>query len=99
MSSSTSQAASAPLRIHVQESQRSADGFLVTRDRFLRGLEQHPELAARIDPTFGADRAALDRGLADAEVLLAGNFESDNLRQRAPALRWVQSIFAGVENL
>lgn len=87
------------LRVHIQESRNSNDGFRVTRERFLRGLDRHPELAGRIDATFGADRSELDGGLIDAEVLLVGNFEAEDLKRRAPALRWVQSIFGGVENL
>jgi phosphoglycerate dehydrogenase-like enzyme len=99
MTSDRSPSRCSPLRVHVQESRNSIDGFQVTRERFLRGLALSPDLAARIDATFGADRSELDRGLADAEVLLAGNFEADDLRRRAPVLRWVQSIFAGVETL
>jgi phosphoglycerate dehydrogenase-like enzyme len=92
-------ASSRPLRIHVQESHGSGDGFRVDRERFERALAAHPALGPRIAVSFGADRAALDRGLANAEVLLAGNFASEDLKARAPALRWVQSIFAGVEKL
>ncbi|MGW9331124.1 D-2-hydroxyacid dehydrogenase [Bosea sp. NPDC055594] len=62
-------------------------------------LEADPALLAKLDLSFGADRAALDQGLHEAEVMLVGNFESENLRERAPKLRWVQSIFAGVEKL
>jgi phosphoglycerate dehydrogenase-like enzyme len=87
------------LRIHVQESLNAIDGFRVTRERFENGLPHYQDVESRIAVTFGSDRAELDRGLADAEVLLAGNFESDNLRRRAPSLRWIQSIFAGVEKL
>lgn len=75
------------------------DGFRVTRERFERGVSHHPDVETRIAVTFGADRAALDGGLADAEVLLTGNFEADDLARRALSLRWIQSIFAGVEKL
>jgi phosphoglycerate dehydrogenase-like enzyme len=95
----TETASSRPLRIHVQESHGSDDGFRVDRERFECALAAYPALSPRIAVTFGADHTALDSGLADAEVLLVGNFASEDLKARAPALRWVQSIFAGVEKL
>jgi len=87
------------LRIHVQQSKGSLDVFQVTRERLMPALEADPALLAKLDLSFGADRAALDHALRDAEIMLVGNFESENLRERAPELRWVQSIFAGVEKL
>lgn len=87
------------LRIHVQESLNSLPVFRVTEQRFAPVIAVLPGLQDRIAVTYGADRAGLDRGLSDAEVLLVGNFETENLRARAPRLAWVQSIFAGVEKL
>lgn len=88
-----------PLRIHVQESLGSLDVFIVTEPRLRPLLQARPLLATSLDISYGGTRAELDRGLATAEVLLVGNFESENLLQRAPNLRWIQSIFAGVEKL
>lgn len=87
------------LRVHVQQSKGSLDVFQVTRERLMPALEAEPALLAQLDLSFGADRQALDQALREAEVLLVGNFENENLRERAPKLRWVQSIFAGVEKL
>jgi phosphoglycerate dehydrogenase-like enzyme len=89
----------ARLRVHVQQSKGSLDVFQVTRERLMPALESEPALLGRLDLSFGADRAALDAALRDTEVLFVGNFENENLRERAPRLRWVQSIFAGVEKL
>jgi phosphoglycerate dehydrogenase-like enzyme len=87
------------LRIHVQQSKGSLDVFQVTQERLMPVIQADPVLLARLDLSFGADRAALDQGMRDAETLLVGNFEAENLPERAPKLRWVQSIFAGVEKL
>lgn len=89
----------AKLRIHVQQSKNSLDVFQVTRERLFPMLAAHSDIVNRIDFSFGNDRASLDKGIADAEGMLVGNFEMDNLRARAPRLKWVQSIFAGVEKL
>jgi phosphoglycerate dehydrogenase-like enzyme len=88
-----------PLRIHVQESLGSLDVFIVTESRLRPLLESRPSLHAVLDLSFGATRAELDRGLSTAEVMLVGNFETDDLTRRAPRVRWIQSIFAGVEKL
>ena len=87
------------LRVHVQESENSLPVFRVTERLLDPLIASVPGLHDRITVTYGADRTALDRALADAEVLLVGNFAAENLRARAPRLAWVQSIFAGVEKL
>jgi len=56
-------------------------------------------VAGRMVVTFGRDVQALDGGLASAEILLCGYFDHSRLAGRAPYLRWVQSIFAGVDKL
>jgi phosphoglycerate dehydrogenase-like enzyme len=89
----------AKLRIHVQESKNSLPVFRVTEQRLAPLIAGTPGLKDRIEVSYANDRAGLDAGLTDAEVLLVGNFESENLRNRAPRLAWVQSIFAGVEKL
>jgi len=62
-------------------------------------LDARPGLAKQLHVSHGASREELDRGLAEAEVLLAGRFEAEAIERRAPRLRWVQSIFAGVEKI
>ena len=87
------------IRVHVQQSKNSLDVFQVTRERLFSMLETHPDITARVDFSFGHDRVSLDKGIADADVMLVGNFEAEDLKARAPRLSWVQSIFAGVEKL
>ncbi|HWK97282.1 MAG TPA: D-2-hydroxyacid dehydrogenase [Pseudolabrys sp.] len=89
----------AKLRVHVQQSKDSLDVFQVTKERLFPMLAKQPAVLERVDFSFGHDRASLDKGIADAEVMMVGNFESERLKERAPQLKWVQSIFAGVEKL
>lgn len=88
-----------PVRVHVQESANAMDVFIVDEARLAPALAAIPGLAERVTVSYGADITALDAGLLEAEVLFAGNFAAHDLARRAPRLRWVQSIFAGVENL
>jgi phosphoglycerate dehydrogenase-like enzyme len=71
----------------------------VTPARFARAAARVPALRRRLRATFGVDPVALEDGLRDAEVLLAGHFDARDLGTRAPALRWIQSTSAGVETL
>jgi phosphoglycerate dehydrogenase-like enzyme len=87
------------LRIHVQESAGSVDVFRIDRAKCLAGLAEHPDLADCIDLSFGRTSEDLERALTTAEVLVVGNFDAKKLKQRAPKLRWIQSIFAGMEKL
>lgn len=87
------------LRVHVQESEGSLDAFLITRDRLHAMLARHPDVTNSVAFSFGSDRKSLDFGIADAEVMLVGGFDADRLSDRAPRLKWIQSIFAGVDKL
>jgi phosphoglycerate dehydrogenase-like enzyme len=73
---------------------------LVTPERMRTGAKAFPGVLGRLDVTYGDGPAALDAGIADAEVLfLAGSVELSNLKARAPRLKWIQSMSAGVEKL
>lgn len=87
------------LRVHVQQSKNSLDVFQITRERLFPMLSRHQDVVDNVEFSFGHDRPSLDKGIADAEVMLVGNFESERLKERAPRLKWVQSIFAGVEKI
>jgi phosphoglycerate dehydrogenase-like enzyme len=71
----------------------------VTPAAFRRRARLAPAHARRLAVTFGEDDAALEKGLAQAEILVAGHFPAEDLARRAPRLRWIQSTSAGVENL
>ena len=85
--------------VHVQESAGSIDVFRIDRTKCLAALAEYPDLVERIDLSFGSSAEDLEHALPSAEVLVVGNFDAKNLQQRAPNLRWIQSIFAGMEKL
>jgi phosphoglycerate dehydrogenase-like enzyme len=86
------------IRLHVQADPQSPVDS-VTPARFARAASRAPRLRRRLRVTYGADPAALERGLRDAEVVIAGHFDVRDLGARAPRLRWIQSTSAGVETM
>ena len=87
------------VRVHVQESVGSNEVFRITEAKLLDALQNHPDLRTAVEFSFGSTPDEFDAKLATSEALLAGTFNPHNLRERAPNLRWVQSIFAGMDKL
>jgi phosphoglycerate dehydrogenase-like enzyme len=86
------------IRLHVQNDPLSPNDA-VTPPRFASGARRVPELRRRLHVTFGVDPPALEEGLREAEILMAGHVDGRDLATRAPRLRWIQSTSAGVEKL
>jgi phosphoglycerate dehydrogenase-like enzyme len=86
------------IRLHVHNDPLSPNDA-VTPARFARAAARVPALRRRLQVSFGVDPVALEAGLREAEVLLAGPFDARDLGARAPRLRWIQSTSAGVEKL
>ncbi|HEY9211623.1 MAG TPA: D-2-hydroxyacid dehydrogenase [Ancylobacter sp.] len=89
----------AKLRLHIQEDEGHDEIYRITPAAYARESVRFADVADRLDVSFGANNADDDIGLSTAEVLLCGYFNNKGLQTRAPKLRWVQSIFAGVEKL
>jgi len=89
----------AKLRLHIQEDEGHDEIYRITPAAYAREATRFADIADRLDVSFGANDERDDIGLATAEVLLCGYFNNKGLPTRAPNLRWVQSIFAGVDKL
>ncbi len=88
------------LRVHVTHGPSIVESQLVTPERMRIGAKAFPGVLGRLDVSYGDGPEALDAGIADAEVLfLAGTIDLSNLKARAPRLKWIQSMSAGVEKL
>jgi phosphoglycerate dehydrogenase-like enzyme len=80
----------------------SVEHLLVLADPTARHLEPLRPLASRLHLTVGASEAELGAAIAQAQVLVIDSQKKDLLRTllpRARNLRWIHSLFAGVENL
>jgi phosphoglycerate dehydrogenase-like enzyme len=61
-------------------------------------LRRNPAAAQRVRVTVGYDRENLERMLKTADGLVGWNFPRQDLRSRAPHLRWFHAIGAGVNH-
>ncbi|MBU8543785.1 MULTISPECIES: NAD(P)-dependent oxidoreductase [Roseomonadaceae] len=83
----------APTRLHVQVNPASAIAEAFSEPRLRAAAAGQP-----VELSFGQTAAALEAGLATAEVLLlAGGAPLHDLARRAPKLRWISYTSAGVE--
>ncbi len=73
--------------------------FRTTADRLARARQRHPEVSSRIDVCVDWDLDNFDRSMERAEVMMTWDLPTDDLQQRAPRLKWIHVIGAGVEHL
>lgn len=73
--------------------------FSITRERFDLALAKFPSLAGKLDARIDWDTDNFAASMRSAEVLLAWNFPTADLRAVAPKLKWIHIIAAGVEHL
>lgn len=87
------------LRVHLATDPGEAGYYRLDRERFEAAGSAFPETLVRLRPSYSDDEAGFARGVADAEVLIGWKFPRAGLAARAPRLRWVQLIGAGVDHL
>lgn len=87
------------LRIHLATDAGESGYYRLDRERFEAAGRDFPETFRRLRPTYSDDEEGFVRGVRDAEVLIGWKFPRTGLAERAPALRWVQLIGAGVDHL
>jgi phosphoglycerate dehydrogenase-like enzyme len=89
-----------PVRVLVSHSDSTVESQRLTPARLKAAAKAFPGVLANVEFLYGDGPEALDAMLPEADVLLmAGNFDLGNLDARAPRLRWLQSMSAGVEKL
>jgi phosphoglycerate dehydrogenase-like enzyme len=88
-----------PVHVHIENTPTSAPVFRVTPEMFAAAAARHPDLANRVRVSIGDDLASFDAAMATAEVLIGWRFPRENLRARAPLLRWIHLKGAGMEHL
>jgi len=96
-------------RVHFKSNRASAGSwpdsdegervFAFSRERFDEAALDHPELALLIDPVFDWDCDNFAESMASAEILVTWDLPTVDLATRAPNLRWIHIVGAGVEHL
>ena len=87
--------AKAPQRplVYVADDEDPGSPQAITPARIAAAARRHRGTFGRVRIVHGHDEAAL----AEAEIVLGVAFEPATLRAKAPKLRWIQSLNAGVE--
>ncbi|MEL7468870.1 MAG: D-2-hydroxyacid dehydrogenase [Pseudomonadota bacterium] len=73
--------------------------FTISEDRFEAALSRFPGVMDRVEAVFDWDEDNFEASIAQAHVLLCWNLPMTDLAHRAPHLRWIHCIGAGVEHM
>lgn len=87
------------MRVHIKNNRAGQDIFRITEERFEAARARHPETAARIEATIDWDLDRFDDSMATADVLVTWDLPTETLAERAPNLKFIHIIGAGVEHL
>jgi phosphoglycerate dehydrogenase-like enzyme len=87
------------VRLHVDTSRGMAPVFRIEEPLYLEALRGFPDLAKVLKTTIGHDLEGFEEALSESDALVAWKFPRDNLRVRAPHLKWIHIIGAGAEHL
>ena len=86
-----------PFVVHVENSRSLKPVFIVSRGQYDAALTRHPDVARVVKTTIGFDAENYDASIQHADALISYRFPRENLRQRAPRLKWIQVLGAGVD--
>ncbi len=87
------------IRIHIKNNRAGDEVFRITPERYAEAAARHPETAARVDAFIDWDLDAFDESMREAEVFVGWDLPTGDLARRAPRLRWIHIIGAGIEHL
>ena len=88
-----------PFVVHIENSSTLQPVFIVRHDQYEAALNRHPEVACNVRTTFGCDGDSYDTSIRDADALIGYKFPRDRFRERAPKLKWIQVLAAGIDYL
>ena len=86
-----------PFVVHIENSSTLKPVFIVHEDQYEAALKRHPDVARAIRTTWGVDAKNYDECVREADAMVSYRFPLDNLRSRAPHLKWIQVLGAGVD--
>ena len=86
-----------PFVVHVENSRSMQPVFIVRPDQYEAALARHPDVAKLVRTTMGYDAENYDEAMREADALISYRFPRDDLARRAPHLKWIQVLGAGVD--
>jgi phosphoglycerate dehydrogenase-like enzyme len=87
------------LHLHLESSSKRSPLFHLTEGKWAAAAKRHRPLAKNLRVTIGWDGDIIDDALKTADVMINSNPPRENLRERAPNLKWIQTTSAGVDAL
>jgi phosphoglycerate dehydrogenase-like enzyme len=87
------------LHLHLESFRKRPALFHLTEERWRAAAARHRAAAKRLRVTIGWDGDILGEALKTADVMINSSPPRENLRSRAPRLRWIQTTGAGIDNL
>jgi phosphoglycerate dehydrogenase-like enzyme len=83
--------------VHIENETKLMPVFTVYPEQYKKALERHADVAPLIRTTWGLDGESFTENIKDADALIGYRFPRENLAERAPRLRFVQVLGAGVD--
>ena len=87
------------IHVHIKNNRAGEEVFRATEARFAEACRRNPDVAEHIHATIEFDLDNFETSIAEAEALMTWDLPTENLAARAPKLKWIHIIGAGVEHL
>jgi phosphoglycerate dehydrogenase-like enzyme len=87
------------LHLHLESSSKRSPLFHLSEEKWAAAAKRHRALAKNLRVTIGWDGDIIDDALKTADLMINSNPPRENLRSRAPKLKWIQTTGAGVDGL
>ena len=87
------------LQVHVKNNRAGEDVFRTTDAVYQAAAARHAEIAAHVDVTLDWDLDHFEASIAKAHALVTWDLPTEDLTKRAPNLKYIHIIGAGVEHL
>lgn len=87
------------VRIHFENLHSMSEAYWITQERYDAAAGRQPSIARHIDASIGWDLEGLEEAVAAADVLVGWRFPLGEFESRAPNVRWIHLIGAGVDHV
>jgi phosphoglycerate dehydrogenase-like enzyme len=86
-----------PFRVHIENEAKLMPVFTVYPKQYEAALKRHPDVAGVIETTWGIDGDLFDQAIRNADAMVGYRFPRQRLAEKAPRLKLVQVLGAGVD--
>jgi phosphoglycerate dehydrogenase-like enzyme len=87
------------LKLHIKNNRAGEEIFRITPERLAEARSRHPNIATHVETLIDWDLDRFEESIATAHALVTWDFPTMELARRAPKLRWIHVIGAGIEHL